>query len=88
MGMEDALARARNERAPVAAASIGSRATSFARYEAAKQSPESGTRLKTWVADTERHAKYDGETVPLTEAFSGGFEPGSEANCRCAVSIT
>lgn len=45
-------------------------------------------RVKTWVADTERHAEFDGETVPLGDEFSAGFEPGSAPNCACAVAIS
>lgn len=88
IGVSEALKRGRTTRAPVAAASIGARATSFARVEAAKQSPQYELRQKTWVADTERHADMDGETVPIDGGFSIGFGPGSAPNCRCSLSIT
>jgi hypothetical protein len=86
LGVDDAMARAMGPRADVAAASIGARSTIFARYEAEKQVP--GQHVKTWVADTERHADFDGETVPVGEEFSAGYEPGSEPNCRCTVTIS
>jgi HK97 family phage portal protein len=87
-GVEQAFARARNERAEVASASIGSRSAIFARYEAAKQAPTPELRTKTWVADTKRHAEVNGETVALSDSFSIGFEPGSAPNCRCSLVIS
>ncbi len=86
LGLEDGLARARNERAAVAAASIGTRSTVFARREAAKQGPTPELRRQTWIADTERHAELDGVSVPLDSDW-GGIEPGSEANCACSASV-
>ena len=88
VGVNEALKRGRTERAPVAAASIGGRATIFARLEAARQAPSYELRRKTWVADTERHAEVDGETIPIDGDFSIGFGPGSAPNCRCSLSIT
>lgn len=85
--VEDAISRARGERSAVAGASIGARAAIFARYEAAKQAPTPELRMKTWIADTQRHQEFNGETVPLGESFSAGFEPGSAPNCRCSLSI-
>jgi hypothetical protein len=87
VGLEDAFKRARNQRAGVAAASIGARATVFARIEAAKQAPHPEHRTKTWVADTDRHADLDGATVSLNSSW-GGIEPGSEPNCRCTAVIS
>jgi hypothetical protein len=84
MGVSDALARARNERAAIAGVSIGTRATTFARQEAAKQ--VGGNRLQTWVADTDRHAELDGVSVSLDSDW-GGIEPGSEPNCECSVAV-
>lgn len=87
LGAKDALARARGERAAVAAASIGTRATVFARTEAAKQAPNPERRVKTWVANTDRHAGLNGATVSL-ESDWGGIEPGSEPGCKCSAVIS
>lgn len=84
----DAIQRARGERAAVAATSIGARAAIFARMEAAKQAPSTELRMKTWVADTDRHAEVDGETVPIDEDFSIGFDPGSAPACACSLVIS
>jgi HK97 family phage portal protein len=86
LGVEDAMGRARGERAEVAAASIGTRATVFARVEAAKQAPNPELRTKTWVANTDRHAAMAGATVPVNQSF-GGIEPGSEPGCKCTAVI-
>ncbi len=86
MGVADALDRATEQRAAVAAASIGTRATYFARTEAAKQAPFPERRMQVWVADTERHADLDGVAVPLDSDW-GGLYPGSEPNCACGVEI-
>jgi HK97 family phage portal protein len=87
MGVEDALGRARGQRAEVAAAAIGTRATMFARQEAAKQAPSPELRTKTWVSNTDRHSELSGVTVPLNSSF-GGLEPGSAPNCRCTAVIS
>jgi len=82
----EAIERAMDQRAAIAGANIGARATVFARKEAAKQSPTPQFRMKTWIADTQRHAALDGVSVPLDSDW-GGIEPGSEPNCACSVSI-
>lgn len=87
LGLEQALSDARSQRAEVAGASVGARATVQARYEAAKQSPRSEQRMKQWVADTKRHAELNGETVALGDDFSLGFEPGGPPNCRCSLVV-
>lgn len=86
MGLEDALERTLNVRAAVAGAALGAGSTTFARQEAAKQAPQREFRLKTWVADTERHAHLDGTSVPLDQDWDG-LLPGSEPNCQCSVTI-
>jgi HK97 family phage portal protein len=86
-GPEQALERAQGQRAETAAASIGTRATVFAREEAAKQSPFPERRLKTWVPDTARHANLAGASVPLGQTW-GGIVPGSQPNCKCSMTIT
>lgn len=87
VGTVDAIERAKNERAAIAANGIGARVTLFARREAAKQSPYAERRLQTWVADTARHAALDGVSVPLGSDW-GGIEPGSEPNCACSCVIS
>lgn len=87
VGVEEALNRATGPRLASVAAALGGRAAIFARYEAARQAPRADSRVKTWVADSERHAEFDGETVGLDEDFSAGFEPGTEPNCRCSVTV-
>jgi HK97 family phage portal protein len=86
-GLEDAMARARDERASVAATSLGARATIFARTEAAKQSPDYELRKMTWVPNTARHADFGGVTVGVEDGWPGGFAPGSAPNCACTASI-
>lgn len=85
--LQDAFNRAINQRADVAGTSIGTRATLFARKEAAKQAPHTERRLQTWVANTERHADLDGVSVPLDSDW-GGIEPGSEPHCSCTATIS
>ena len=87
-GVEDALKRARSERAQTAGTAIGARSTVEARLEAARQSPFPERRQKTWIAHTERHAAYDGVTVPLGADWPGGFAPGSPPNCRCSMLVS
>jgi HK97 family phage portal protein len=83
----DAIERAMNERAEVAGTNIGARATVFARQEAAKQSPTPERRMQTWVANTKRHGRLAGATVPLGETW-GGITPGSQPNCACTMTIS
>jgi hypothetical protein len=87
LGLDDAIGRARGERAAVAATSLGARSTIFAREEAAKQAPQYELRTKTWVADTQRHAEFDGDTVPIGDDWPAGFAPGSPPNCACTATI-
>jgi HK97 family phage portal protein len=87
MGLEDAL----NQRAKhvvSAGTSLGARATTWARQEAARQTPGSENRVKTWIADTDRHAEFDGDTVPLGADWPAGFAPGGAPACACTMSIT
>jgi HK97 family phage portal protein len=86
-GLVAAMERAQNLRVGTAAASIGTRATLFARTEAAKQAPNPDRRLKTWVADTDRHASLNGASVPLDRDW-GGISPGSQPNCKCTAVIS
>ncbi len=84
--LAEALNRAQAERAGIAAAGIGARATLFARREAAAQAPGTEHRRQVWIADTDRHADLDGVAVPLDSDW-GGISPGSEPNCACSASI-
>jgi HK97 family phage portal protein len=86
LGLDEAMSRAA-QMVPVAGASFGSRATMWAREEAARQSPDYEQRQKTWVADTERHAEFDGLTVPIGDDWPE-FAPGSQPNCQCTETIS
>jgi hypothetical protein len=86
LGLDDAMARAPQHVAS-SSASLGAGITHFARDEAAKQSPGYEQRIKTWIADTERHAEFDGDTVAIGEDWPAGFAPGSAPGCRCSMSI-
>jgi hypothetical protein len=75
LGLDDAL----NQRArhvSSAGTSLGARATTWARLEAARQTPGGDKRVKTWIADTDRHAEFDGDTVGIDEDWPAGFAPG------------
>jgi hypothetical protein len=86
LGLEDALA---NKATHVASAGIGlgAGATRWAREEAARQAPDTEKRVKTWIANTERHAEFGGQTVPLDQDWPAGFAPGSAPGCSCTMSI-
>lgn len=71
-----------------ASASLGARATVWAREEAARQSPDTNRRVKTWIADTDRHAEFDGDTVGLDEDWPSGFAPGTAPGCKCTAAIS
>jgi hypothetical protein len=87
MGLDDALARA-PQHVQSAGASLGAASTWFARDESAKQAPGYESRVKTWIADTERHAEFDGDTVAIGEDWPSGFAPGSAPGCKCSASIS
>jgi hypothetical protein len=86
-GTDAALSRAAQMVPPISA-SLGGGATMWAREEAARQSPDYQLRTKTWIADTGRHAEFDGDTVAIGDDWPGGFAPGSPPNCRCSMSIS
>jgi hypothetical protein len=87
LGLDDAIARAPQHIAS-AGASLGARATIWARDEAARQSPGYDQRVKTWVAHTERHAEFDGTTLAIgDEAWPAGFAPGGAPGCMCTMTI-
>jgi hypothetical protein len=70
-----------------AGASIGGGATRWAREEAARQSPDPELRMKVWIPDTQRHAEFGGQRVPLGDNWPAGFAPGSAPGCRCTLAI-
>lgn len=86
-GLETALGVAARH-VESAGASLGANAITWAREEAARQSPGTGQRVKSWIANTARHAAYDGQTVPLGQGWPAGFAPGTAPGCRCSMSIT
>jgi hypothetical protein len=67
---------------------LGANATRWAREEAARQSPDAEHRVKTWIADTNRHAEFDGDTVPVGADWPSGFAPGTVPGCACTQSIS
>jgi hypothetical protein len=85
-GLEAALARA-PQHIESAGASLGAHATTWAREEAAKQSPDPSSRVKTWIPHTNRHAAFAGQTVPLGADWPAGFAPGTAPGCRCSMAI-
>lgn len=87
LGLELAMERV-DEHAAGAGSHLGVSTMTFARESAARQAPGFPGRIKTWVADTARHAQYDGQTVPLDKDWPQGFAPGTERNCRCCTTIS
>jgi hypothetical protein len=87
LGLKDALAK-RAQHVASAGVGLGAGATRWAREEAARQSPDAAHRVKTWVADTNRHAEFDGDTVPIGSDWPAGFAPGTAPGCACTQSIS
>jgi HK97 family phage portal protein len=87
IGLDGALSR-HAAHVSSAGTSLGVAATTWAREEAARQSPGAHQRVKTWIADTDRHAEFDGDTVAIGEDWPAGFAPGGAPNCACSMSIT
>jgi hypothetical protein len=86
VGVEDALGQ-RATTVASAGIGLGANATRWAREEAARQSPDAEHRVKTWIADTNRHAEFDGDTVPVGADWPAGFAPGTVPGCACTQSI-
>jgi HK97 family phage portal protein len=86
LGLDGALSRS-GQHVESSGAGLGAAATRWAREEAARQSPDYDRRVKVWVADTQRHAEFDGMAVPLGEDWPAGFAPGSAPGCRCTQTI-
>lgn len=87
LGLDGALALKASHVAS-AGTGLGSGATRWAREEAARQSPDAEHRVKTWIADTARHAEFDGDTVSLGDDWPAGFAPGSAPGCACSMSVS
>lgn len=86
LGLEDALAR-RETHVASAGIGLGAGATRWAREEAARQSPGTEHRVKVWIPNTQRHAEFGGQTVPLGDPWPAGFAPGSAPGCACSMAI-
>lgn len=86
LGVEAALAKAPQHVAS-AGIGLGAQATRWAREEAARQSPFPESRVKTWIPDTQRHAAFAGQTVPLADPWPAGFAPGTKPGCKCSMAI-
>jgi HK97 family phage portal protein len=87
LGLDEALGK-RAVHVASAGTSLGAGATRWAREEAARQSPSPEHRVKTWIADTDRHAEFDGTTVPIGADWPAGFAPGTAPGCACTESIS
>jgi HK97 family phage portal protein len=85
-GVKEALAL-RDRHVESFGTALGAKATTWAREEAARQAPGTEARTKTWVANSERHAKHGGTTVPLAAPWPAGFAPGTAPGCACTMSI-
>jgi len=86
LGLDEALAR-RDRHVESTGAGLGAGATIWARMEAARQSPDTEHRVKIWVPDTQRHAEFGGQTVPLGDPWPAGFAPGTAPGCKCTAAI-
>jgi HK97 family phage portal protein len=86
VGVSEALGQ-RATTVASAGTGLGANATRWAREEAARQSPDAEHRVKTWIADTNRHAEFDGDTVPVGAEWPSGFAPGTVPGCACTQSI-
>jgi hypothetical protein len=86
LGLQEALNR-RPQHVESAGAGLGAGATRWAREEAARQSPDTEHRMKVWIADTKRHARFSGQTVALGDDWPAGFAPGSSPGCKCSMAI-
>lgn len=85
-GVDSALEK-RASHVMSAGTSLGVGATSWAREEAARQAPGTERRVKVWIPNTERHAEFAGDTVPLGSDWPAGFAPGSAPGCSCSMAI-
>lgn len=86
-------ADARSNAAPRAGMTIATSLSAFAHREAAQQSPDADSRVKTWIvtSSNSRHPELDGETVPLGAQFSNGEDGPPESvspGCQCLLEIS
>jgi HK97 family phage portal protein len=86
-GLEAALNRSA-QHVESAGAGLGAAAIRWAREEAARQAPGYERRVKTWIANTNRHAEFAGQSVPVGADWPAGFAPGGAPGCHCSMSIT
>lgn len=88
----DTFERARAQRAPTLSMDLATAMATFATLEAAKQSPDTERREKTWIvtSSNSEHPEMDGETVPLGATFSNGSAgpPADHPGCQCLLDIT
>jgi hypothetical protein len=87
LGFDDALAKGPQHVAS-AGAYIGAAVTRWSRMEAARQSPGTEHRVKTWIPNTQRHAEFAGDTVAFGDDWPAGFAPGSAPGCGCTMAIS
>lgn len=86
LGLDGALSR-KSQHVESAGASLGAGATRWAREEAARQSPDYERRVKVWIPDTQRHAAFGGQMVPVGDPWPAGFAPGTAPGCKCTMAI-
>jgi HK97 family phage portal protein len=86
LGLETALNR-RAQHVESAGSGFGANATRWAREEAARQAPGTDGRVKVWIANSQRHAEFAGQTVPLSDDWPAGFAPGGAPGCRCSMAV-
>jgi HK97 family phage portal protein len=86
LGLDAAFAR-RAAHVESAGAGLGAGATRWAREEAARQAPDTESRVKVWIPNTKRHAQFGGQTVPLGADWPAGFAPGTAPGCHCSMAI-
>lgn len=81
----------RESDAPRAALTLATALNTFATKEAASQSPDAESRMKTWIVTSTAsdHPEMDGESVGLGETFSNGEDgpPADHPGCQCLLEI-
>lgn len=95
---QDPFDHAEGERAEEGGLAIATSLAAFSHAEAARQAPDSSSRVKTWVVTSgrSRHPELNGETVPVGDTFSnGGLYPGDPkldaedtARCKCLLEVS
>lgn len=87
----------KEKRAEEGGLAIATSLAAFSHTEAARQTPDASSRVKTWIVTSgnSRHPTLNGETVPVFTAFSnGGQYPGDPhlgvdevARCQCLIEV-